>query len=131
MNILVVSLCPPAIVRATGHLLTPWVSGLGCSLLDAGAFVPVQRAVSALCDHPRRLPLPRIRLNSMGWFFMAKRAHPLYPDLLFCFDHLQLQPLVFFLLSRMYRFLQDHRADTQICHVLAVEGIVRLVVIDL
>jgi hypothetical protein len=31
----------------------------------------------------------------------------------------------------MYRFLQDHRADTQICHVLAVEGIVRLIVIDL
>lgn len=101
-------------VRASGLLLMPSVSDLACSLLDAAAFVPVQRGASVLCDHPRKLPLPRIQLNSMGCFFMAKRAHPLYPDLLFCFDHLQLQSLVFFLLSRMYRFLQDHGADTQI-----------------
>jgi len=56
---------------------------------------------------------------------------PLYSVLLFRLDHPQLQTLVFFLLSRMHRFLQDRRADAQICHVLVIERVVWLILIDL
>jgi hypothetical protein len=134
MNILVASLCPRVTcnsVTSFQHLFTPKVEELGCSVLDAGVFVPVPRDASAPCDHPRRLPLPKTQLNSRGRFFMAKRAHPLYSVLLFRLDHPQFQPLVFFLLSRMHRFLQDRRGDAQICHVLVIERVVWLIVIDL
>lgn len=60
-----------------------------------------------------------------------RNTHPLLPQLLFRFGRPHFQSLVFFLLGRLHRLAQYRSTDAQFRHVLFVEGVVRLKVIDL
>lgn len=78
-----------------------------------------------LCLEQNSIPEAREKFTN------EKRAHPLYPQLLFRLGRSHFQPLVFFLPGRLHRFAQDGRANAQFRHMLFVEGVVGLKVIDL
>ena len=98
--------------------------------LENVSFVPDPPAAPGLCDHPGMLPLPRNTKDDV-LFFRERDTHPLYPGLLLCLGHSNLESLVFFLPYRLQRLAQDSSTDPQIRHVLAVEGVIGLELVDL
>jgi hypothetical protein len=76
------------------------------------------------------LPLPRNAKDDV-LFCRDRDTHPLYPNLLLCLGHSNLESLVFLLPYCLQRLAQDSSTDLQIRRVLAVEGVVGLELVDL